>query len=264
MTGVYTIKTKRMDDISLLFLKNKKNLKNMVLVLSIIGICLLIWACLKHSPDKIDEAKIEYEKMQAYYDKKYANEPEPPKPISNLLALLETCVGGQYVIGGQGDRLTYQFLKDKYSERPGAFSEEQLEYLTKIAYDAEKAGGRFPYHYAWDCSGLWWWGCNELSLYPKTTDGTAYITYFSYCTPISKDDLRPGDLVFYQNKDNFIMHMGIVGRKGYIFESVGVFGGVVKRRTLDERVYEDKANGGSITRPSWNVFGRPNIFQKLK
>lgn len=248
----------------MIFLRNIKTLKKTVLVLSIIGICLLFWAYLKHSSNNRNEARIDYEKMQAYYDKKYANEPEPPEPISSLLTLLETCVGGQYVIGGQGDRLTYQFLKDKYRERPGAFSEEQMEYLSGIVYDAEKSGWHFPYHYAWDCSGLWWWGCNELGLYPKTTDGTAYITYYLYCTPISKNDLRPGDLAFYQNEDNFIVHMGIVGRKGYIFESVGVFGGVVKKRTIDERVYDDKANGGIITRPSWNAFGRPKIFKKLQ
>ena len=231
----------------------------MVLVFRIIVICLFISACAPHSSD-INEAKIYYDEEQEYYDKKYAEEPEPPETISNLLALLETCVGGQYVIGGQGDRLTDQFLKNRQKERPGAFTKEQMEYLSGIARNGENSGWRFPEHYAWDCSGLWWWGCNELELYPEFTDHTAYITYHLYCTPISKDDLLPGDLVFYQNEENRIVHMGIVGRKGYVFESVCVFGGVVKKRNIEERIYDDIANGGSITEPAWNVFGRPQIF----
>lgn len=225
----------------------------------IIAVFFLIAACSPYSSD-IDEAKIYYDEEQEYYAKKYVEETEPPEPISNLLALLETCVGGQYVIGGQGDRLTGQFLKNRQREKSGAFTKEQMEYLSGLARNGENSGWRFPEHYAWDCSGLWWWGCNELGLYPEHADHTAYITYHSYCVPILKDDLRPGDLVFYQNEDNRIVHMGIVGQQGYVFEAVCVFGGVVKKRTVEERIYDDIANGGCLTEPGWNTFGRPKIF----
>ena len=222
---------------------------------------MLIAACSPYSSGNINEANIYYVEEQEYYNKKYAQEPEPPEAISNLLALLETCVGGQYVIGGQGDRITEQFLANRKLERPQAFTKEQIEYLSGIARNGENSGWRFPDHYSWDCSGLWWWSCNELGLYPEYIDCTAYITYHLYCTHISKDDLRPGDLVFYQNEENRIVHMGIVGRQGYVFESVCVFGGVVKKRTIDERIYDDISNGGEFAEPDWNIFGRPKIFE---
>jgi len=224
-----------------------------------------IVACAPLIPEKPDRKREynanEYVEEQEYYDKKYAGEPEPPDTVSKLVSLLETCVGGQYVIGGQGDRITADLLSVAQKEYPGAFTKERIEYLSRIARSGETEGWDFPRHYAWDCSGLWWWGCNKLGLYPKNTDCTAYITYHTYCTPISKDDLRPGDLVFYKNKEGRIVHMGIIGKKGYVFEAVSVFGGVVKKRTVDQRIYYDIANGGMFTAPEWNVFGRPKIFR---
>lgn len=249
-----------MGDILLLFSRYRGVQKKTILVLLIMKICLLIAACSPYSSENINEAKIYYSETQEY-DIKYAEEPEPSETISNLLALLETCEEGQYVIGGQGDRITEQFLEVRQRERPQAFTKEQMEYLYGIAQNGENSGWRFPDHYAWDCSGLWWWSCNELELYPESIDCTAYITYHLYCTPITKDDLRPGDLVFYKNEENRIVHMGIVGRKGYVFEAVGVSGGVVKRRTLEERIYKDIVNGGEFAESNWNVFGRPKIFE---
>ena len=250
-----------MGDIPLLFSRYPGIQRKTILVFLITAICLFFSACSAYPSENIDEAKIYYDEEQEYYDKKYAEEREPPEAISDLLALLETCVGGQYVIGGQGNRLTDQFLKNRHREKPGAFTKDQIEYLSRISRNGENSGWRFPEHYAWDCSGLWWWSCNELGLYPKNTDCTAYMTYHLYCTPISKDDLRPGDLVFYQNEENRIVHMGIVGRKGYVFESVCVFGGVVKKRTIEDRIYNDNANDSIITEPAWNVFGRLKIFE---
>ncbi len=237
------------------------NQKKKVLVIVIIGICFIIAACAPYSAQSINEAKIYDDEQQKYYDQKYAEEPDPPADISDMLTLLDTCVGGQYVIGGQGDRITDEFLANRQKQKPDAFTKEQIKYLSQFAKDGEASDWRFPDHYAWDCSGLWWWSCNELGFYPKNIDCTAYITYHLYCMPILKDDLRPGDLVFYQDEDDRIVHMGIVGRRGYIYESVCVFGGVVKKRTIDERIYVDKANGGIMTEPAWNVFGRPKIFE---
>lgn len=237
------------------------NLKRKILVIGNLVICIICAACAPNSPQGINEAKTYDDEQQTYYDKKYEKEPDPDASISDLLSLLDTCVGGQYVIGGQGDRITEDFLASRLKQKPDAFTEEQIKHLSKIARSGANSGWRFPEYYAWDCSGLWWWSCNKIGLYAKKTDCTAYITYHLYCTPISKDDLQPGDLVFYQDEDNRIVHMGIVGRQGYVYESVCVFGGVVKKRTIDERVYVDKANGGIITEPAWNVFGRPEIFE---
>jgi cell wall-associated NlpC family hydrolase len=233
----------------------------MILACMVTVVGVLITACTPCSPGKTD-AEQKSNGHQQYDDDQCAQEPELPEPVVKLLALLETCVGGQYVIGGQGDRITEQFLKSRQREKPGAFTTEQMEYLSGIARDGEALSWRFPEHYAWDCSGLWWWGCNELGLYPEYTDCTAYITCRLYCTPILKEDLQPGDLVFYQSEENRIVHMGIVGRDGYVFEAVSVCGGVVKKRTIDERVYDDIVNDGQFAAPEWNVFGRPKIFEQ--
>lgn len=230
-------------------------------MLAVIGlITMVIMPC---CPEKTDHPKRHDDGQQAHDFDQYADEPEPPEPVTKLLALLETCVNGQYVIGGQGDRVTKQFLANRLREKPHAFTKDQIEYLSRIAGDGEASDWDFPYHYAWDCSGLWWWGCNELGLYSASIDSTVYITYELYCTPISKDDLRPGDLLFYQNEKKRIVHMGIVGKKGYVFEAVSVFGGVVKRRTIDQRIYDDIAGGGQFKQPEWNAFGRPKIFVPL-
>ena len=127
-----------------------------ILIFLLIVIPLLVAACSPYSTENINEAKIYFDEEKEYYDQKYSEEQEPPETISKLLALLETCVGGQYVIGGQGVRLTDQFLKNRQSEKPDAFTKEQIEYLSQIARNGEASGWRFPDHYAWDCSGLWW------------------------------------------------------------------------------------------------------------
>lgn len=203
----------------------------------------------------------ESEADKAYYEDKYADEPEPEGNIAALLDLLDTCVGGQYIIGGQGTPITDEFINKAYKNYPDYFDSGRLEYFRAIAEEAEVNGYTFPDDYAWDCSGLWWYAVNELGLYDEYTDRTANDTYYDYCTPISKDDLRPGDIVFYMADDGHVSHMGIVGRHGYIYEACGGFVGVVYKRTIDERIYNNIINGGMLVNSDWNAFGRPKIFE---
>ena len=98
-------------------------------------------------------------------------------------------------------------------------------------------------------------------MYPEYTDRTAHDTYHDYCTPITKDELRPGDIVFVTGVNGRIGHMGIVGRHGYIYEAVGGFSGVVAKRTIDRRIYNDIVRGGILENAAWNTFGRPKIFE---
>ena len=90
---------------------------------------------------------------------------------------------------------------------------------------------------------------------------TANGTYHTICTPITKAELRPGDIVFLRDPTGKISHMGIVGARGYIYEAASGFVGVVKKRTIDNRVYDDIVRGKVIAYPEWNVFGRPKIFE---
>ena len=203
----------------------------------------------------------ETEQEKAYYEEKYADEPEPSPLVQKVLAFLDTCVGGQYVFGGQGDLVTQTYIENIYDHYPEYFSDGRFEYLMGIAEECAQEGCDYPEDYVWDCSGLWWYCCNALMLYHEWTDRTANDTYTQFCTPIEKDELRPGDLVFVENSEGHITHMGIVGEKGYIYEAVSGFVGVVKKRTVDKRIYNDIVRGGVLVFKNWNVFGRPKIFE---
>ncbi len=230
-----------------------KNVRK-TLLMSVIG--LLIAALLASCAPLTAE---ENEHDREYYEAKYADEAEPSAQVQSLLNLLDTCVGGQYIFSGQGDAITTEFVDKVYQMYPDYFSDGRLEYFMEIA---EKTGDReFPQDYCWDCSGLWWYAANEVGLYDEYTDRTASDTYYDYCTPISKDDLRPGDIVFLQDAEGKIVHMGVVGRQGYIYEAVGGFCGVVRKRTVDRRIYNNIVNGGIETYADWNLFGRPIVFE---
>lgn len=196
-----------------------------------------------------------------YYQEKYADEPEPSTKIQELLSYLDTCVDGKYIYGAQCNKITKEFVDNSNDVHPEYFSHTRFEYFSAIAAKCDQDGWRFPEDYAWDCSGLWWHACNILSLYDEYTDRTAHDTYHLYCMPITKDELMPGDLVFLENEEGRIKHMGIVGQKGYIYEAVSGFVGVVNKRTIDKRVYNDIVREGIISYKSWNVFGRPIIFE---
>jgi cell wall-associated NlpC family hydrolase len=204
----------------------------------------------------------ETRQQAGYYEQKYADEPEPQGDVARLLELLDTCVGGQYIFAAQGTQVTRKFIDAMYEKYPDYFSDGRLEYFQSIADDAQQNGWDFPSDFAWDCSGLWWYAASDaLDLYGKPTDRTAQDTYDDYCTPIAKDELRPGDLVFLEGEDGRIVHMGIVGRHGYIYEAVGGFCGVVCKRTIDNRIYHNIVKGGVYTGADWNRFGRPKIFE---
>ena len=203
----------------------------------------------------------ESEEERIYYEEKYADEAAPSPLVAEVLAYLDTCVGGQYIFSAQGDMITMDFIDHVYDNYPYYFSDGRWEYFSTVAEKNAKHGADFPSGYAWDCSGLWWDCCNKLNLYDKYTDRTAHDTYYDYCTPIAKDDLRPGDIVFLEDDDERIVHMGIVGQKGYIYEAAGGFIGVVKKRTIDRRIYNDIVRSGVLVYKNWNKFGRPIIFE---
>ena len=197
----------------------------------------------------------------ATYERIYASEPQPTGKVKELLDFLDTCVGGQYIYGAQGHKITPDYLASSYAIYENYFSHGRYEYFADIAEACESGGYAFPVSYAWDCSGLWWYAANKLNFYGEPTDMTANGTYHTICTPITKDELRPGDLVFLRDPTGKISHMGIVGSAGYIYEAASGFVGVVKKRTIDNRVYDDIIRGKVIRYPAWNVFGRPKIFE---
>jgi cell wall-associated NlpC family hydrolase len=224
------------------------------------GLCLMLTAALLASCAPLTAE--ESEKEREYYEAKYADEAVPSAKVQALLDMLETFVGGQYIFSGQGDRITTEFVEKMDELYPEYFTEGRYDYFMDIAKTSEQEDNwDFPQDYCWDCSGLWWYAVNELGYYDEYTDRTASDTYYDYCTPIDKDELQPGDLVFVEDDTGKIVHMAVVGRHGYIYEASGSLIGVVKKRTIDKRIYNNIVNGGVEVSKGWNLFGRPNIFE---
>lgn len=118
-------------------------------------------------------------------------------------------------------RNLYLFIKYGYAVTdeifgvPGeAFNDETFATLMS---EATKYIG-FPYRWggsrpetSFDCSGYVCWVYTQSGVHnlPRTTAQGIY----NQCTPVSKEDLKPGDLVFFTNtyeSSNLITHVGIV------------------------------------------------------
>ena len=200
-----------------------------------------------------------------YWEDYYKDQPQPEGDIAQVLEFMEGTIGGNYLFGGQGHLVSRPFVEKISEMHPDYMNGGRKEYFLQIADSVDVDDlSRFPVYpddYAWDCSGLWWDCCNTLSFFRRYTDRTAQQTYDDFCTPIEKNDLQPGDLVFYRNKEGRISHMGIVGEKGYIYEAASGFVGVVKQRSLHARIYTDLVRGGYLLFPDWNVYGRPTIYE---
>ncbi len=237
--------------------RKKLNTKKFARFFVIVLIAAAIVFFIVYKPATAEESEAE----RAYYEEKYKNEPEPEGDVAVLLDFLDTCVGGQYIFGGQGTPITREFIDSTYRMYPDYFDNGRLEYFNNIAEKAKTNGFAFPEAHAWDCSGLWWYAVSELGFYGGYADYTAHDTYYVFCTPITKDELAPGDIVFYMEGDGHISHMGIMGRHGYIYEACSSLVGVVYKRTVDKRAYNNIVNGGVIVTKNWNAFGRPKIFE---
>ena len=185
--------------------------------------------------------------------------------VPDILLFMDRAVGGHYIFGSQGDVLTTQLINSTNQIHPDYLTAGRLEYFIENAvlrgFKGHTISPVYPRDYAWDCSGLWWDCINTLELFDRYTDRTAMQTFEDFCTPITKEELRPGDLVFYRLPEGRISHMGIVGYDRYIYEAASGFVGVIKTQSLDLRVYEDVVRGGHLIFPLWNEFGRPNFYK---
>ena len=122
-------------------------------------------------------------------------------------------------------RNLYLFIKygysatDKITGIPGeAFNDETF---AKLMQEATKYIG-FPYQWggstpetSFDCSGFVCWVYTHSGVHnlPRTTAQQIY----NQCTPVPKDDVKPGDLVFFTGtyqSSNPVTHIGIVRPEG--------------------------------------------------
>ena len=187
------------------------------------------------------------------------------KPISDsitkTLNIAKACVGGKYIFGAQGTKITESYVRARQKVHPSYFTNGRFEFLLAIGKKCDASGvWNFPADYAWDCSGLWWYCANKAGIYGKNLDSTANGFYHSYCVPVEKSELQPGDAVFYQNSSGRITHMAFVGEGGVVYEAMSGYTGVVMDSSVNDRTAPKIVGSGNLTRSAWNKFGRPKIF----
>jgi hypothetical protein len=135
--------------------------------------------------------------------------------MNRLLNLAKTKLGCGYVWGSQGEILTPENLK--WFKK--LFGAEHYDLANNVS--ASKWIGKQVF----DCSGLIVFCLRELGLISKNADYTAGGLY-ALSTPISKSELKEGDLVFIGNTKSF-SHVGIYAGNNQTVEAMGTAKGVV-------------------------------------
>lgn len=149
----------------------------------------------------------------------------------------EVSHGSIYVWGGQGQKAT-DILIDRLET-----SEANKKTAKALLKKRVKAG--FKEVRAFDCSGLVTKAMDDTGIEKKGFDTTAQMLRVAYCTQISREELKPGDLVFRKNAKR-TYHVGVVAdERGNVIEARGRAYGVVKRAL--------NASGKGY----WNAYGRP-------
>ncbi len=152
-----------------------------------------------------------------------------------FLAYIDSRQGCLYVWGAQGQAMTQSLIK--------RLENSEKNYKRALAqYEKHMKNGQTLV--AYDCSGLIVAYLLEKGMIEKDT--TANGLYFHHCTPISKNDLIKGDLVFkkYSTK-NKMHHVGVYMGDGSVVHAKGRDYGVIRE---------------SICKTGWNRYGRLNVL----
>jgi cell wall-associated NlpC family hydrolase len=183
-------------------------------------------------------------------------------PMDADKAEAETCwlrmmIGWRYVIGGQGHRLTRDYLAARYADKPAYFSGGRLEWLRGEIARADAMGTAI---YCADCSGLFMAVNAQMGLIP-IKDTTADGLWRGYCKEISISDLQPGDILF-RKSDGKMVHMAVVGTDG-VYEAAGTAYGVAFRPWSDmlSRRTWNRMTGKFDTLGAWTHAGRLKVLE---
>lgn len=131
--------------------------------------------------------------------------------MSEFIKLLKTKIGCGYVLGSQGEIMTQALLDSLSHWNTSTNNTIAKKWIGKQCFD---------------CSGLIVWALQHLRFIGEEEDYTASALYTSKCTPVTKEQLQPNDLVFI--KDSRIRHVGIYIGDGKVIEAKGTSYGVVE------------------------------------
>ena len=150
--------------------------------------------------------------------------------LEKFLEMAKTKIGCGYVYGSQGQTMTAALL----STLVRSFGKSHFEFKDSAGtVDAKKWLGQ----QCFDCSGFIVWLLQQLGLLNKDQDYTAAALYSNLCTPITKAQLVPGDLVFIKDSSGIINHVGIYFGNGKTIEAIGTRKGVVQGDSARFNVY---------------------------
>lgn len=136
-------------------------------------------------------------------------------------------LGALYVYGSQGQSVNDKLIEWSHRCFPQYTTDIRMNRMKQYIRDNPILNGK-PVK-AFDCSGLVLEALAYAGLeYPDTT---AEGIYYNYAYPITKSELREGDIVLSAKLD----HIGIVGRNGETIEAAGSDTGVVKSDGIDNR-----------------------------
>ena len=184
-------------------------------------------------------------------------QPVPPdhtEEIQKMEALLKMTVGDYYIIGAQGNILTKHYLDTRKAAEPAYFTGGRYEWLCGEIEKGIQLGKTL---YCADCSGLFWWVNAALHIV-SGSDSTADGLYRNYCTPITKGEVRPGDILFRDSNGKKV-HMAIVGFDG-VYEAAGTAYGVVFRKDIFSRETINRMTGKTDTLKAWTHYGRLKVW----
>lgn len=158
--------------------------------------------------------------------------------IADFIAYLQAQLGHIYVWGGQGETVTNPSWI--YRKETTAYNGARAAAL----YNKRRQEGKNPIK-AYDCSGLIVRFLLDREL---TENDLSSRGLYAKCSPLSRDALKRGDLVFRHNGVQ-IHHVGVYIGDGQVIESKGRDDGVVLRR-ID-------ASGSTY----WNRYGRLSYLE---
>ena len=117
------------------------------------------------------------------------------KTYNNILSILKAQVGAPYVYGGAGELLTTSFLNQLKARFPAAAQSGEYN----LAQQYVDKGYR-----SFDCSGFLYWGFKQVGI----NIGRTTYDQINNGVEVSKDNVKPGDFLFYSDIGHVGMYIG--------------------------------------------------------